>query len=1021
MSSCFVASAIPREAVMVATVPETTLLEPMVKRIGHELFSSLADQRPHVYQSDWWQGQALEWAMRDEAFKVNLFRFVDVFPTLRGADDIGVHIQEYFDRDGTGDLPAPLRWGLKAASPGHLTTRLVAKAVEYNIHAMAERFIAGKDAEDAVRALEHLRKEHMTFTLDVLGEASLSEEEALEYQRRYLDLLQVLPRRAAGWAPDPLLDSAPWGELPRVNVSLKITSLYSQIDPGDFEGSKRAVLEALRPIFRLGRDNGVFLNLDLEQFRYRDLTYAAFKELMMEQEFRDYPHAGVVVQAYLRDSADDLRGLLEFAQDRETPVTVRLVKGAYWDYETVIARQNHWPIPVFTRKADTDANFELLTRELVANWEYLRPAFGTHNVRSMAHALATAEALGVPQDALEIQMLHGMAEPFKKVIVDRGLRLREYTPVGEVVPGMAYLVRRLLENTANESFLRMTFVERADRDAMLCRPLPSPDLRTDPPVRLEVHATDPADPGTFVNEAHADFSREVNREDMARALEQVRGETGRHIPLYIAGKEVDTGRTIESLNPARPSEILATVSSAGEPEARQALEAALRGFPKWRDTPPARRAAVLFKAADLMRREKFRLSAIEVLEAGKPWREADADVAEAIDFLEYYGRDMMRLAEPRRLDDIPGEIDLLLYEPRGVAVVIAPWNFPLAILAGMTTAALVAGNAVLMKPANPTPIIAYELYRILREAGLPEDVLAFLPGPGGEIGNFLVGHPDVDMIAFTGSKETGLHILKEAAKVKPGQRSVKRVIAEMGGKNAVIIDDDADLDQAVEGTILSAFNFSGQKCSACSRTIVLDEVYDAFVGRLVEAARSLKVGDPAEPATRVGPVINADAFDKIRWYIEKGRSEATLALGAPAPEEGYFVGPHVFVDVTREGIIAQEEIFGPVLSVLRARDFDDALAIALDSQYALTGGLYSRSPHHIRRAYREFRVGNLYINRGITGAMVGRQPFGGFKMSGVGSKAGGPDYLMQFLEPRVITENTLRRGFAPPETMQAEL
>jgi RHH-type proline utilization regulon transcriptional repressor/proline dehydrogenase/delta 1-pyrroline-5-carboxylate dehydrogenase len=299
-------------------------------------------------------------------------------------------------------------------------------------------------------------------------------------------------------------------------------------------------------------------------------------------------------------------------------------------------------------------------------------------------------------------------------------------------------------------------------------------------------------------------------------------------------------------------------------------------------------------------------------------------------------------------------------------------------------------------------------------------VLSFLPGPGGEVGSFLVRHPQVDLIAFTGSKEVGLFILAEAARVRAGQRSLKHVIAEMGGKNAVIVDTDADLDQAVEGTIVSAFHYSGQKCSACSRTIVLEGVYEAFVGRLIEAARSLQVGDPALPGTRVGPVITQDALTRIQSYIEKGQREAELALAAPAPQEGYFVGPHIFVDVPPQGIIAQEEIFGPVLSVLRAADFDQALSIALDSQYALTGGLYSRSPLSIQRAYREFRVGNLYINRGITGAMVGRQPFGGFHMSGVGSKAGGPDYLRHFVEPRVVTENTLRRGFAPADSVETE-
>lgn len=1004
---------------MVLTAPEASAQELQVKEIGREIFSAVADHRPSIFRSDWWQGQAMEWAMRDEAFKVQLFRFVDVFPTLRNAEEVADHLQQYFDHP-SGELPAPLRWGLKAAAPGHLTTAPAAKAIGRNIHSMAERFIAGRNAGEALPSLLKLRREHMAFTLDVLGEASLSAEEAVAYQRRYLELLDALPREAAAWPADAQLDDAPWGSVPRVNLSLKITSLYSQIDPIDFEGSKRAVVERLRPVFEEAVGAGVFVNLDLEQFRYRDLTFAVFQELLLEDGFRDYPHFGIVVQAYLRDAESDLRRLIDFAHLRGAPITVRLVKGAYWDYETVIARQQHWPVPVFTSKEDTDAQFEHLTRMLVAAHEVVRPALGTHNVRSMATGLAAVRAAGLPDAVIEFQMLHGMAEPIKHAVTGMGLRLREYVPVGEVVPGMAYLVRRLLENTANESFLRRTFAEGAERDRLLAAPLPTPAFAGSAPERIAVHPTDPAEPGPFVNEPLTDFSRRGARQAVLAALETVTNSLGTHHPLLIDGHEVDTDRAIVSVNPARPSQVIGTVAGAGLVHAEEALEAARRAFPTWRAISPTARAAVLFRAADLMRRRRHELAALETLEAGKTWREADADVAEAIDFLEYYGREMHRLAAPRSLSDVPGESDLLFYEPRGVAVVIAPWNFPLAILAGMTSAALVAGNTVIVKPANPTPLIAWELVRIFREADLPPGVLAYLPGSGAEIGSHLVRHPGIDLIAFTGSRETGLSILREAGVVHPGQRSVKRVIAEMGGKNAVIVDSDADVDAAVEGIISSAFGYSGQKCSACSRVIVVGGLHDDFVGRLTRAAASLKVGDPSDPYTRMGPVIDAAALEKIHGYIKTGRGEATLALACPAPPgEGYFVGPHVFVDVSPGARIARDEIFGPVLSVMRAADLDEALSLAADSDYALTGGLYSRSPRSIQRAYREFRVGNLYINRGITGAMVGRQPFGGSRMSGVGSKAGGPDYLIQFMEPRAITENTLRRGFAPPEGMKS--
>jgi RHH-type proline utilization regulon transcriptional repressor/proline dehydrogenase/delta 1-pyrroline-5-carboxylate dehydrogenase len=393
-------------------------------------------------------------------------------------------------------------------------------------------------------------------------------------------------------------------------------------------------------------------------------------------------------------------------------------------------------------------------------------------------------------------------------------------------------------------------------------------------------------------------------------------------------------------------------------------------------------------------------------------------VAEAIDYLEYYGREMLRLAKPRHTQRLPSETNLYLYEPRGVAVVIAPWNFPLAILTGMTAAALVTGNCALMKPAEQSPLMAAHLLGILRQAGLRDDACQLLQG-GGELGAHLVRSPKIHLIAFTGSREVGLEILKEAYTHRSGQAHVKRVICEMGGKNAVIVDSDADLDEAVAHIIDSAFNYQGQKCSAASRIILLEEVHDRLLHRLIAAVKSLKIGPPEDPRNAVGPLIDAPAKKRVEEYIRLGKKEAECVLEMDAPREGFFVGPAVFRDVDPHSRIAQEEIFGPVLSVLKARDFGHALAMANDSQFALTGGIFSRSPAHIEQARTDFRVGNLYINRGITGAVVERQPFGGLKLSGIGSKAGGPDYLLQFLEPRTISENTLRHGFMPPDELIA--
>jgi len=462
-------------------------------------------------------------------------------------------------------------------------------------------------------------------------------------------------------------------------------------------------------------------------------------------------------------------------------------------------------------------------------------------------------------------------------------------------------------------------------------------------------------------------------------------------------------------------QLLGRVAQAGVGEAEAAIKAAKAALPAWRKVPYEKRAEMVDKLAEILKRDRLYIDTLEILEAGKPWDEADGDVAEAIDFCRYYARDMRRLGKPQRVGGVPGEVSAYYYQPRGVSVVIAPWNFPLAILTGMVAASLVTGNTVVFKPAEQTPIIGAYLMKALREAGFPAGVANFLNGYGEEIGDTLTGHADTSLVCFTGSKAVGLHILEKTAKVQPGQNHVKHVICEMGGKNAVIIDSDADLDEAVVGVLYSAFGFAGQKCSAASRLIVVDEIYDRFVERLVEATKSITVGPSEDPQAYLGPVIDKEAQERISSMIAKGQLEAKLAYQGACPSVGYFVGPTIFVDVPVRSSIAQNEIFGPMLAVLRAKDIDQAIDIANDTEYALTGGVYSRSPANIEKVKAGFEVGNLYVNRGITGAMVDRHPFGGYKMSGAGSKTGGPDYLLNFVEPRVVTENTLRRGFAPAD------
>jgi 1-pyrroline-5-carboxylate dehydrogenase len=516
----------------------------------------------------------------------------------------------------------------------------------------------------------------------------------------------------------------------------------------------------------------------------------------------------------------------------------------------------------------------------------------------------------------------------------------------------------------------------------------------------------PMDRGPFKNEAFTDFARPEEKAAMQAALAAVGTKLGASYDLVIDGQHVSTEAKIRSVNPSRTDQVVGFVAKGTKEQAEAAVRTAHGAFATWKTVPAAERSAFLFRAADAMRTRKHEFSAWLVYEVGKTWPEADADTAEAIDFLEFYGRENLRYAGPQPITPQPGERNALVYLPLGVGVVVPPWNFPLAIMVGMASAAIVTGNTVVLKPSSDAPVIAAQFVALMESLGLPKGVLNFLPGSGAEVGDPLVAHPLTRFVAFTGSKGVGLHINELAARPQPGQRWIKRVVAEMGGKDAIVVDADADLDEAAQGVVASAFGFQGQKCSACSRAIVDARVYDAFVEKLVTRTQALTVGVADDPSNQLGPVVNASALESIREYIEAGSSEGRLVAGGPdlAREGGYFLRPTVIADIASGARIAQEEIFGPVLAVLKARDFDDALRIANDTEFGLTGAVYTRDAAKIERARREFFVGNLYINRKCTGAMVGGHPFGGFNMSGTDSKAGGRDYLLLFLQAQSIAE-----------------
>ncbi len=692
-----------------------------IEQRGARIFE-LVDKHPERFfsKAGFYQ-RLMAVSMHDERFKTQLFRFVAVLPSLHRSSEIIQHLEEYFS-DGNDGFHPLVSLGVRVA---RLVPWMSAAALRWDVSETARQFIAGRNPHDVIATLRKRRAQKIGFTVDVLGEAVVSEAEADEYAERYADLLDKLARETKDWT-DPLGKSAKL--FPVLNLSVKIAALYSQMSPAAPADAIAHLCSKLRPLLRRARELRAFINFDMESYALKNTTLELFKTTLTEAEFKDWPHAGIVIQAYLRDSEHDLRDLIEWGRARGTRFAVRLVKGAYWDYETTKSGQNGSNPPVFLQKPESDANFEELTRVLFENEAIVTAAFGSHNVRSIAHAQAVADELRVDRSRFEFQLLYGMAGPIKRALVEMGYRVREYCPIGELLPGMAYLVRRLLENTSNEGFLRAKFAENVPAKELLRDPkeLIKPAVARIAGSNQKNGASLRAAAGDiFRNAPLVSFIYKDSQDKMQSALREVRKRFGEKHSLYIGGEKVWTDHLTPSVNPAEPTEIVGYGTDAGVDEAERAVKAARAAFEKWRWTPFEERAQLLERAADIMERRRYELSAVEVFEVGKPWSEADADIREAIDFCRFYAQQMRRLGRPKLTQQVPGEESYHHYWPRGVAFVIAPWNFPIAILCSMASAGVVTGNAVIMKPSEQSIICGAMLMQVFEEAGVPPGVLNF--------------------------------------------------------------------------------------------------------------------------------------------------------------------------------------------------------------------------------------------------------------------------------------------------------
>jgi RHH-type proline utilization regulon transcriptional repressor/proline dehydrogenase/delta 1-pyrroline-5-carboxylate dehydrogenase len=952
------------------------------QKVGKELFAYIKQRtkKTNLFKFSWLKNQVLKISIQNKKLQTQLFRFVDVLPSLKTKEKrLDIFLQ--YLQEGRSILYAPSLFA--AQTP--IIKEFLDWVIKFSVRELAKTFICASNIKEAKKSIKNLAIKKQYYTLDLLGESTLNKEEANKYFFDYQKLLE---------------------EIPNTHLSIKLSALEPHINILDFNIKKNNLLEKLRELFRLAIARQASINIDTEQFFWKDFYFDLLKEILMEEEFKSWTGAGIVVQAYLKDSSKDLNDWILWAKKRKAPITIRLVKGAYWDYEYAKALQQNWDCPVYTQKYQSDLNYENLTEILLDSYNFVRPALASHNIRSLAHAINYANKKSIPKDRFEFQMLYGMLDEIKDYFSENSYTLRVYLPYGDLVQGMSYLVRRLLENTANDSFLRQGFLDGASEDELL-----------EDPRKKSNQANVIQSKSSFENVANLDFSKISNHHQIQKAISELRVEfkAEKKYSCLIGAEKVMAKDFFESINPAKPSEILGLVSYGSKHDCDRAVSLAKDIQKKWFQIGCEKRARILKQVADEVNHERFRLIALLCLEAGKPWIEADAEVSEAVDFLNYYTDESLKLFNDDRLRVLPGENNYNIYQAYGVSAIIPPWNFPLAILVGLASAALAAGNSVVVKPSQQTSLIAYEFVRIFNKVLSKSDYRQYLglvnliTGEGKSIGNYLVEHPDINLIAFTGSNEVGMNIYQKSALNKPP----KRVVAEMGGKNAVIIDESADLDEAIPGLIYSAFGFSGQKCSAASRLIIHQSIYSEFIDRLKRSLQEVLITDPSLAECYMGPVIDANAQIKINNYISLGKKTASAIVSdLNLPEQGYFVSPTVFCDVSENSVLATDEIFGPVLIVFKANNINHAISLANNSSFGLTGAIYSRSPNNIKKAIDEMVVGNLYINRPCTGAVVSRQAFGGLKNSSIGFKAGGPNYLLQFVQEKTITENTMRRGFA---------
>ena len=1007
------------------------LAEPVEARLPEILraiLMQLDHRRPSPLERQARDEQLLRWALSDDAVCVQMLRFVAVLPTLSHHRDVARHLDELYE-EVRRHHPNATPLGPAVEKNGGLLGRAVAYSARRNVTRMAERFLGGESDDEVATTLEQLRRQGLAATLvppAVFGSVTTARD-ADAVVDASLGLMASLGDAADRWADDGLLDRTSTRPLPRLHLTLRVSSLAPSRRTAPLSVDVDAAAGRLRTLLAAAGEADASLQLAPERARDRqfalDVLEAACRGLDADAP---HPQIGVSLLASHVDAAEHLARLTELSERLPAVVGVRLHEGPFNRSEAVDAGQQSRPCPVSLCQAETDLRYEQLATMLLGQ-SRLTPTFATHHLRQLGVVLAIAEANGVDTLDYEFELQRGVADELAGVLATQGHRVRIAVPIGPAVPGMAALAERMLCNppsrlpvleawshqstglaaAPDEDALEVTLEETLKELTMS----PATLLEALPPVRTRPMQ---AQPDAFENEPLVDWSQPTSVEAMQEATDYVESELGGDYPLVIDGKAMDGRSTLVSRNPSSRKQVIGKAAAASPDQASEAVESAARAFETWSRRTADERAEYLEVIAAEIRNRRFELAAWLAFEAGKPWATADAEVAEAIDLCRLYAR------EARRMDavdavDLAGEENETEFHPRGVCVALSPWQQPLAVLTGMTAAALATGNTVVMKPSEQTPIVAAKLLQIMRDAGLPSGVANYVPG-GDEVGANLVGHRLTALVAVQGSADTVQAVYAHAAASPTEGGTLRKVVAEVDGRSVLFIDDDADLDAAIVATLESALDFAGQSPSACRRVVVLGANRDAVVERLAEAAESMTPAAATDQSTQLGPVLTEAIYDRFAKAVKEADEEIAFAMRPKSTKkDGYFLPPHIAVDVPADHFLARDPMPGPLIVVQAARTFDDAIAAMNAYGPSSVAGAFSRSPERLARIRREVRAGTIVLNQPTSGLLVARQPFGGFALGGLGTRAGGSDYLRQFVVPVVVSENVARRGYLPTD------